>query len=294
MKLLDADIANCKLDIRWRKSAELTRTREPAPIAKRFLGGTDLELELVAPADEGDYELEIFVINVGAKTAPPIAPLRVAVQVRSGQLAAFAPDAAPLSYAWGTDRGEPVHRFHLEQFLASHAPDIRGRCLEFQEPRYAPRFGGTAVKRLDILHADCSNPRATIVADLTAPNEIPGGSFDCIICTHVLHSIFHLERAIANLHHILASRGVLLIGVPHISMCDSRFEELWRFTVAGLRRLLSTAFAPDEIAVTAYGNSFTSAGELRGMVAAEFPQALLTSHDERFAAEICARAQKLR
>ena len=52
MKLLDADvIANYKLDIRWRKSAKLTRTREPAPIAKRFLGGTDLELELVAPAE---------------------------------------------------------------------------------------------------------------------------------------------------------------------------------------------------------------------------------------------------
>ena len=75
-------------------------------------------------------------------------------------------------------------------------------------------------------------------------------------------------------------------------MSDRRFDELWRFTVAGLDRLLGTVFAPEEVAVSAFGNSFTSAGELRGMVASEFPDELLNSHDERFAAEVCARAQK--
>ena len=245
-----------------------------------------------APESPGNYLLELAAIDAGGGQAREIASLRMPVQVRGGGTPAFVADVAPLSYAWGADRGVPVHRLHLEQFLARHASDIRGRCLEFQEGRYATRFGGAAVGRLDILHLDNSNPNATIVADITAPNNIPDGTFDCIVCTHVLHSIFHLERAVAGLHRILAPSGVLLIAVPQISMCDRRFDELWRFTAAGLKRLLSTVFAPDEVSVSAFGNSFTSAGELRGMVASEFPEDLLAYHDERFAAEICARAQR--
>jgi hypothetical protein len=32
-----------------------------------------------------------------------------------------------------------------------------------------------AIAKLDILHLDASNPRATIVADLTKANAIPSG-----------------------------------------------------------------------------------------------------------------------
>ena len=145
---------------------------------------------------------------------------------------------------------------------------------------------------MDILHLDDSNPKATIIADITKPNAIPDNTFDCIICTHMLHTVFYLERALSELYRILAPGGVLLVGVPQISMCDRRYEELWRFTVAGLSRLLATAFAPEDFAVSAFGNSLTSAGELRGMVAQEFPADLIAFNDERFAAEICARAVK--
>src|SRR5437899_509095 len=79
----------------------------------------------------------------------------------------------PLSYLWGADRGRPIHRYYLDQFLQKYAADIRGHCLEFQDPAYVPCFGGAAVTKLDILHLDHSNPRATLIADLTKPNDIP-------------------------------------------------------------------------------------------------------------------------
>ena len=77
----------------------------------------------------------------------------------------------PLSDTWGTDRGLAIHRYYLERFLAEFAVDIRGHCLEFQNPQYTRRFGCTAVTALDILHIDESNPQATLIADLTQPNE---------------------------------------------------------------------------------------------------------------------------
>ncbi len=198
----------------------------------------------------------------------------------------------PLSYVWGFDRGLPLHRYYLDRFLKEFALDIRGRCLEFQDPSYALRFGGSAIDKLDVLHIDDSNAAATIVADLTKPNDIPGDLFDCIICTHVLHVILELDKAIAELCRILKPGGVLLVAVPHISMCDPGFHELWRFTPDGLRTLLARVFDIENVTVRAYGNSLTAAGEIRGLVAGEFRAAALNYHDPRFPVEVCARAQK--
>lgn len=199
----------------------------------------------------------------------------------------------PLSFRWGFDRGFPIHRYYLEQFLQEFRADIRGRCLEFQDAGYTTRFGGSAVQTLDILHLDNTNPRATIVADLTQPNELPGNEFDCIICTHVLHVIAELDKAVAELYRVLRPGGVLLVAVPHISMCDPlEFHDLWRFTPDGLSLVMGKVFGDVNVTVRAYGNSLTAAGEIRGLVTHEFSKAMLDYHDPRFAVEVCAKARK--
>jgi SAM-dependent methyltransferase len=198
----------------------------------------------------------------------------------------------PLSYRWGTDRGLPVHRYYLEQFLAEHASDVQGHVLEFQDPQYARRFGGARVTALDILHIDGSNPEATLVADLTKPNDLAGDRFDCIVCTHVLHMIADVPHALRELYRLLKDGGVLLIAVPHISMFSVEYGEIWRFTPLGLEHLLADVFGAAQVAVRGYGNSLTAAGEIRGSVAAEFLRSELEHHDPRFAVEICARATK--
>jgi glycosyltransferase involved in cell wall biosynthesis len=197
----------------------------------------------------------------------------------------------PLSNWWGTDRGLAVHRYYIEQFLSEFTSDIRGHCLEFQDPLYVPRFGGTAVRKLDILHIDGTNPLASLVADLTKPNDLPSDTFDCIVCSHVLHVILDLDRAVSELHRILKPGGVLIAAVPHISMYGEEYGEIWRFTPGGLRLLLTRAFGQG-VLVRGYGNSLTAAGEIRGVTAREFLQSELDCHDSRFPVEVCARAVK--
>jgi SAM-dependent methyltransferase len=198
----------------------------------------------------------------------------------------------PLSYLWGTDRGFPVHRYYLEQFLSEFTSDIRGSCLEFQDPQYASRFGGSAVVNLAILHIDDSNPKATLAADLTKPNGLPSDQFDCVVCTHVLHVIFEVEKAVSEIFRLLKPGGVLLVAVPHVSMCDPDYHEIWRFTPEGLEVLLARTFGSNNVTVRAYGNSLTAAGEIRGVVVQEFAKSELDNHDPRFAVEVCARAIK--
>ncbi len=197
-----------------------------------------------------------------------------------------------LSYIWGNDRGVPIHRYYLELFLSEFSNDIRGHCLEFQQDQYTSRFGKARVVKLDILHQDNSNSLATLIADLTKPNDLPSNAFDCIICTHVLHVIFDLKKAISELHRILKPNGVLLVVVPNVSMCGPEYHELWRFTSEGLQMLLAEVFKDENITMRAYGNSLVTAGDFRGLVTHEFSQRELNYHDFRFASEVCARAVK--
>lgn len=198
----------------------------------------------------------------------------------------------PLSTRWGFDRGLPAHRYYINLFLQEFAEDFKGRCLEFQDRTYVSQFADPDRTQQDVVHIDDSNPIATIVADITKPNEIPDNAFDCVVCTHVLHLIYDFEGAIAGIHRILKPGGVLLAAVPQVSMCDESENELWRFTRLGLEQALSRVFGGHNVIARAYGNSIVAAGELRGMVADEFTRSELLTHDTCFAVEICGRAVK--
>ena len=199
----------------------------------------------------------------------------------------------PLNAPWARRRrGLQIHRYYLEAFLGEFAADIHGHCLEFQNGSYATRFGGKQVTKLDILHKEAGNPRATLVADLTQPHAIPANTFECIICTHVLHVIRDVDRFVTELQRLLAPGGVLLLAVPHISPIYPREHELWRFTPEGLSVVLEKVFQVEHITIRSYGNSLTAIGDLRGLVAHEFTMQELQYADESFAVEVCARARK--
>jgi glycosyltransferase involved in cell wall biosynthesis len=198
----------------------------------------------------------------------------------------------PLSEAWGFDRGLPLHRYYVDNFLQEFSADIRGHCLEFQENSYIRRFDRGAVQKIDILNVDSDNPRATIVADISKPNNIPSGQFDCIICTHVLHIIYDFEKAVSELYRILKPGGVVLFASPLVSMYSADVGDLWRFTPDSLRIILGKVFGEDNVVIKSYGNSLIAAGEIRGLVRSEFTKTELDYQDERFAIEVCARAIK--
>ncbi len=255
-------------------------------------GDAETELTVTAPGSAGRYTLSISVVDEQGAAGQGRLSLPVDVLGCPDAREAVMTGVRALSYAWGTDRGLPPHRYYLERFLDGARGDVRGRCLEFQEPTYAPRLGGSAVTELDILHVDDTNPRATIVADLTRPNAIPSDLFDCIICTHVLHVIVEVGKVVDELHRILKPGGVLLVGAPHLSACDSRQGECWRFTPKGLRALLERRFDPRLVDVHGYGNSLVAAADLRGLVVSELDPGELDVHDPWFPVEVCARAVK--
>src|SRR5712671_6212909 len=102
----------------------------------------------------------------------------------------------PISRLWGSDRGEPVDRYYIQNFLERHADDIHGRVLEFHNNSYTRLLGGKRVTRSDVLNIEEGNPKSTFVGDLATAHHLPADAFDCIIMTQVLQFVYDLHGAI--------------------------------------------------------------------------------------------------
>lgn len=199
----------------------------------------------------------------------------------------------PLSDAWGYDRGTPVDRYYIEQFLACHRRDIHGRVLEVKDSGYTDRYG-IRVERCDVLDIDPSNPQATLVADLAAADHIPADQFDCLLLTQTLQFIYDTQAALQHAHRILRPGGVLLVTVPAVSRLDRRLPDYWRFTPAACRRLFGHVFGVERVTVQSYGSMLTAIAFLAGMAHEELSAAELETQDDRFPVIVAVRAVKER
>lgn len=193
---------------------------------------------------------------------------------------------APISAAFGFDRGQPVDRYYIEGFLQRNAARIRGRVLEVGDSGYTERFGGSRVSAADVLDRKPDNPAATIVADLARPGALPRDRFDCAIVTQTLQFIYDLTAAVGALHDSLRPEGALLVTVPALSrICREDMQttgEYWRFTEASVERLLEEVFGAARVAVEAHGNVLTAVAFLHGLAAEELEREELDHRDPDF------------
>jgi hypothetical protein len=209
----------------------------------------------------------------------------------------------PVSRVYGFDRGTPIDRHYIHDFLSRHsaapgyaAGDVRGVVMEVGGDEYATRFGRHAVRRLDVLHVSPDNPRATIVGDLATGDNLPADTYDCVICTQTLQSIYDVAAAIATLHRMLRPGGVVLATMPGITPAcrpdRDMWGDYWRFTSESVRRLFAESFGPSRVRVEAYGNVLAATSFLYGVAAEELRPGRLDARDPDYEVLIAVRAQK--
>jgi SAM-dependent methyltransferase len=212
--------------------------------------------------------------------------------VRFGQLET----TRPVSLNFGWDRGTPIDRYYIENFLRARAIDIRGRVLEIADDAYSSRFGGSRITKQDIPHLNAGSPRATLIGDLTQPGVLPEDAFDCIVLTQTLHLIFDMPLAARRLHSALRSGGVLLLTVPGITPID-RGEWgnswYWSLTTIALTKLFEPWFGKSALTVEAHGNVFSATAFLQGLALEEIEQSKLDTYDSAYPVIVALRAVKL-
>ena len=167
---------------------------------------------------------------------------------------------APVNPGFGADRGTPVDRYYIARFLETNRALITGRVLEIGDRGYTERFGA-GVTQSDVLNA-IDAPGVTYVGDLTACPKIPDGTYDCIVLTQVLHYIYDMRAAVAELRRILAPGGTVLCTVPGITQVSrydmERWGDRWRLTSQSAAELFGTAFEQASVDIATYGNAFSA------------------------------------
>ena len=202
----------------------------------------------------------------------------------------------PISPIFAIDRGLPIERYYIEKFLAAHQEVIQGRVLEMGDDAYTRKFGGDRVIRSDVLSV-VPTPQATIVADLTNADQIPDGTFDCIIFTQTLQMIYDMQAALQHLHRILKPGGILLLTSHGISKVGRRlgrddWGEYWRITTQSADRLFAETFAQGRIEVGSYGNVLAAICALHGLASEELSPGELDHVDPDYEVIVTVRAVK--
>lgn len=201
----------------------------------------------------------------------------------------------PFSLEFGYDRGGPVDRYYIENFLQKNAKLIKGRVLEIGDNYYTTTYGGANVTKSDVLHVDNTNPAATFTGDLSHAPFIPSDSFDCIVLTQTLHLIYDFKAALHTCHRILKPGGCLLLTVPGITPIDHgewKKTWYWSFTKASMLKLIDECFPQGKANVENFGNIFVATTFLYGMGLPEVDKQTLDHADEHYPVIITVAAIK--
>jgi len=201
----------------------------------------------------------------------------------------------PISQNWGFDRGQPIDRYYVSEFLCKHSSAIHGHVLEIGDACYTRRFGGARVVKSDVLNVKGNVQGTTIIADLADADHIPSCTFDCLIITQTLHLIYDFHGAVKTMYRILKPGGVALVTVPGITpILDEEWAAnwYWSFSNVSAMRLFEQAFSRRNIFVEVYGNVLTATAFLQGLAADELKKTDLDFCDSRYPVLIGVKAKK--
>jgi len=200
----------------------------------------------------------------------------------------------PLSTTFGFDRGTPVDRYYIEQFLQANTAHISGNILEIAESSYSRRFGQPG-STYEVLHMKQA-PSVTIVGDLTDTATLPADRIDCFICTQTFNFIYDFKSAIAGVYYPLKPGGVLLAtvaGITQLSATDmQQWGDYWRFTTQSAAKAFGEVFGEAQVEVSSSGNVLSCTAILQGIVTEELTTTELDFNDPVYPVIITIKAKK--
>ncbi|WP_224996724.1 glycosyltransferase [Cesiribacter sp. SM1] len=212
-------------------------------------------------------------------------------KVDAGDLARL----TPLDVSFGYERGGPIDRYYIENFMERESASIRGRVLDIGDNAYTLQYGGSKVTKSDILHVEEGNPDATFIGDLSNAPHIPDNLFDCIVLAQTLHLIYDFEGAVKTCYRLLKPGGTLLLTVPGITPIDHgewKKTWLWSFTELAMRKMFEKCFPSRQVEFHTYGNVWVATAFIQGMGLPEVKKEQLDYEDPHYPVIITVKATK--
>jgi hypothetical protein len=184
----------------------------------------------------------------------------------------------PFSTTFGFDRGTPIDRYYLENFLDSHRALITGRVLEVQLASYTKRFGESVRES----HTVDINPefRATYTCDLADAAQIPTAYYDCFLVPNTLQHLLKLEPALRTMLRVVRPGGTILLSAAGMLPLIPEGGDYWRTTPEGWRVMLDAEWPGCDVTIEAHGNCLAAAAAIYGLAHEELSPAGLGFHDQ--------------
>lgn len=200
--------------------------------------------------------------------------------VRSPLVRLFKPRRLyPISTKFGFDRGLPIDRYYINQFLTAYKQNIRGACLEIHDADYTKKYGEGRVASIDVLDIDRTNKLATIYGDLRNLTTISDNAYDCLIITQTFGLFDNHEAAACECWRILKPGGSLLATFSTLGPLREQEQTHWRFTPLGVKSLFEKFFSPQKMSIMSHGNVLACQCFLVGLAADELADAELKHND---------------
>lgn len=203
---------------------------------------------------------------------------------------------SPISNVFGVDRGKPIDRYFIENFLDDRKDLIKGVVLEIGDNKYTKMFGFKVTKSEVLTYNIDDSSKNVIIGDLTKYDNLQNDKYDCIILTQTLNFIYDYKKAILGVYHLLKEGGSVLVtssGISQISEYDNeRWGDFWRFTENGLMKSFEEVFPKENIIIKSYGNVLSSISYLHGISSEELTEKELGYNDPNYPLLITLIAKK--
>jgi len=201
----------------------------------------------------------------------------------------------PISSVFGYDRGTPIDRIYINDFLNNNSNCIKGVVCEIEDDQYSRKFTQN-IKKSIILKYNENDTNNNKGSDLTELSTLPCNEVNCFILTQTLPFIFDFKKAIIGIHFLLAIDGIALVTVPGISQISrydmDRWGDYWRFTDLSIRKSFEEVFGIDNVEVETYGNVLAANSFLNGISGEEMKHNELFHKDRDYQVLIVVKATK--
>ena len=174
-----------------------------------------------------------------------------------------------ISEQFATERGTPIDRFYIDDFLRDNSNYIIGTVLEIEDNIYTMKYGGNKVKKTLIMDVDSKDEKIDFNCNLESGEGIQEAIADCFICTQTLMYIYDLNSAAKNILRLLKPGGIALITCSGLSQnsrrCMENYGAYWGFNEVSLRRIFEDKEHANIIKTGIYGNIKTVTAHLNGL-----------------------------
>ncbi len=216
------------------------------------------------------------------------------IKPKSGYFLFPAPqrNTQPISTMYGFDRGKPVDRYYIENFMEQNKDVIKGAVLEITDPQYTQKYGSDKVTKSDVLDIDTNNKLANLYGDLKNISQIPSETYDCLIITQTYVMIDDYEAAIRESLRVLKHGGALLVTMPCLSPVWNIKYHHWRFTQASGEYVFGKYIKKENLTVKTYGNALAGQAFWVGMAIEDLTKDEIEYNDPYFPVIVTIKAIK--